>query len=291
MINRHFYTSKEYAESFSFQGYKSVELNDNGIWLLERPIPGTNYFDLMGCYPLTTFDRDDNFSYSGEAISMTMVSDIFSQPEISELSNQFDYVQFFKPHYYIDFSKEITFSDHHKYEIKRALKKGCIVKRVALSEVIEEWNSFYSNLISRHNITGIQTFHPKAFDAIKNSDKLVTFAVYHEDKPINLHICIIHNQYAYSHLNAASELSYKLGASYLVYDAFINYFKDNGYAAIDVGGGAGVNETSNGMTKFKQGFSNAEKDCYICGKVLNENVYNQLSKDKVGAFFPLYRAK
>jgi hypothetical protein len=63
---------------------------------------------------------------------------------------------------------------------------------------------------------------------------------------------------------------------------------------MDLGGGAGFGDDSNdGLSKFKRGWSNAERAVYLCGRIFDQAAYDSLAQQRtIGttAYFPAYRA-
>ena len=60
----------------------------------------------------------------------------------------------------------------------------------------------------------------------------------------------------------------------------------------DLGGAAGRgDDPSDGLAHFKRGWSTGTRPVYVCGRVLQSDVYCELSADDDGpAYFPRYRA-
>ena len=79
-------------------------------------------------------------------------------------------------------------------------------------------------------------------------------------------------------------------AAYAIYDHAIRLFGDR--KAVDFGGGVGLEDIpDDGLAGFKKGFSNRTETCFLCGKILDRNVYHELSlAHRDESFFPGYRA-
>tara|TARA_R110001592_G_scaffold56347_1_gene171874 strand:+ start:15658 stop:16662 length:1005 start_codon:yes stop_codon:yes gene_type:complete len=62
---------------------------------------------------------------------------------------------------------------------------------------------------------------------------------------------------------------------------------EEGYEIFNLGGGLGGQEDS--LFKFKASFSKDHRDFRLWRYIVDQKVYDTLSKDKVGSYFPLYR--
>jgi hypothetical protein len=81
-----------------------------------------------------------------------------------------------------------------------------------------------------------------------------------------------------------SEKGYKLGASFALFQTAIEYFR-NDLRWLNLG--AGVDE-EDGLTRFKRGWTSETRPAYLCGKILNREVYRELAIAG-NDFFPAYR--
>jgi lipid II:glycine glycyltransferase (peptidoglycan interpeptide bridge formation enzyme) len=180
------------------------------------------------------------------------------------------------------------FSSDHRTKINRA-RRNCDTRRIALAEHLDAWMALYNELIARHGITGIQAFSRDYFAKLCALEPMMVGA-FCDDQLVSAHLWLQHETHGYSHLVASNALGYAHRAAYAVYDESISYFKTIGITQIDFGGGAGSAQASAGLVQMKRGFSNTSAPAYLCGKILNRAVYNQLSAGKTGAYFPLYRA-
>jgi hypothetical protein len=61
---------------------------------------------------------------------------------------------------------------------------------------------------------------------------------------------------------------------------------------LDLGGGAGaVSDPSDGLCRFKRGWSTGVRPTYFCGRVFDQGRYAKLLRRRAAtAFFPAYRA-
>ncbi len=289
----HPYASSVYANSFG-SGYEPINMEKAGFYVLKRKIPGTEYYDAMGCYPLTIFEngvdieKDLKNLKSHKIISLVGVTDAFFCPEQESLKKQFDHVMPFKEHFINDLGIESEYSKHHRYEVRKA-QKLCKTKIIELSDYIKEWYQLYKMLIEKHSIKGIQAFTENYFSEIAKL-KPITVAAFINDELVSAHIWFEYKGYVYSHLAASSEAGYKSSASYAIYDYSLKMFREKGFKSVDIGAGAGVSDSSSGLTFLKKGFGNKSIMCYIYGKIIDKEIYEKLSKGKSSSYFPEYRA-
>lgn len=289
----HPYFSLDYANAF-LPDYKPYKLEHSGGYILQRPIVGTNYFDLMGCYPICPFPSaqamkaDFKKMADDGMISFTCVSDIFQNYQASELAEIFDLCKEYKEHYYYDIAIGGKYAKNHRYKVNRA-NRSVETKIINLKDYLDDWVNLYNILVKKHNITGIQNFSKEYFSALSKLENLVTIGAFIEDRLVATHLWIKNNSYLYNHLAASNEEGYDTRASYAIYDSTIKYFSDA--IAIDFGGGAGIDSASDGLTLFKQGFSNSSKKNYLFGKILLPEIYANLSnkRESKANFFPAYR--
>lgn len=288
----HPYATAAYAKAFGPE-YTPVHLEEAQTHILSRAIPGTAHSDAMGCYPLTPIaeeaDLEADFSGLRERglVSLVCVTDPFFRPPLAALEAAFDAARPYKEHFLHDFSQPRDYSKHHRYEVKRG-NADCETKIVPYTEYIAEWCVLYDALIARHGIKGVQAFSRDYFEALASLKPLMV-AAFTGGKMVSAHVWFTYKCYSYSHLAASTEEGYKLRGAYAVMDASLAHFAESGIKIVDLGAGAGVSSASAGLTAFKEGFSNARAQCYLCSKVLEVETYGHLSADKETAFFPAYR--
>jgi hypothetical protein len=178
-------------------------------------------------------------------------------------------------------------SKHHRQEIRRAMRR-CSVTRVALADSLEDWMTLYGGLIAGRAIAGPAAFSKGYFEALAKDANFVTFVAERDGTAVAMGIWFKYRQVAYNHLAASNTAGYAVGASYALYQSAIDYFCDAD--VLDLGGAAGVAEdATNGLFRFKRGFSNATMPTWLCGAVLDRAQYDALSAGKTSEFFPAYR--
>lgn len=286
------YLSEIYANAFAEFGIP-VRLESAGSWILQRSIPGTDYCDGMGLYPLMCckdwLKLKADFEELHNLVSFVCVVDPASAINWGDLLDvcSFGFVKVYKEHVVAN-PRSPSISKHHMYYAKRALEKVEVeVARRPLA-YFGDWCALYSELIERRAITGIQMFSYESFKWQFKTPGLVVFVAKYHGRVVGMHLWFEQGNVAYSHLAASSTEGYELMAAYALHKKAIEHFRDKGVGLLDLGAGAGVHGESNGLAWFKKGWSPDTRPAYLCGKVFKQNVYDALGNGD-GDFFPAYR--
>ena len=293
------YAHPSYAFSLSEFG-NPRELPRCGGWILERQIHGFPFKDGMGCYPLFCcrdwsklhLDLDD---LNNDLISLTLVTDPFGNYDISYLQKHFDLVKPFKKHFIANLNLPIEkiVSKHHRYYAKKALQSLQIELCLSPEDFLDEWIILYNNLIEKHNINGIRAFSRQSFSEQLVVPGIVIFRALYKGETIGARLVYIQDQVAYSHLSAFNPNGYNLRAGYGIDMELIRYLSINGLRYFDHGAGAGIiNNTQDGLSKFKKGWSTETRTAYLCGRIFDKKKYLEIttSKNIVNTkYFPAYR--
>jgi hypothetical protein len=98
---------------------------------------------------------------------------------------------------------------------------------------------------------------------------------------------------AYTHLSAFSPRGYELRAAYAVRLAAIEHLRANGALWINLAAGAGLkSDGEDGLSKFKRGWSTGTRTAYFCGRIFDQEKYEEIVKAKgivSTDYFPAYR--
>lgn len=294
------YASEGYAISLSEFGQPRFLPMSEG-WIQERPIQNSSQKDARAMYPLfscnkwTHLPQDlDVLQQDSGLVSLVIVTDPFGDYDEGLLHSCFpDLVRSFKRHYLVDMISPFQVSKHHRYYTRKSLEKVRVETCTNPVDLLDEWMALYGVLVSRHKITGIQTFSQRAFEQQLALPNVTAFCSLLGDRIIGMHLWIRGNDIAYSHLTAFHEEGYQLNASYALYSYAIDYFAGQ-VRWLDLGSGAGLEDNANdGLSKFKRGWSNAERNVYLCGRIFDRTAYDLLVQQhgiKPTTFFPAYRS-
>jgi hypothetical protein len=109
---------------------------------------------------------------------------------------------------------------------------------------------------------------------------------------LGAHLWYQQENVVYSHLAASTEQGYELNCSYAIYSAMIEYFRSK-VQWVDLGAGAGTTARQDGLSRFKAGWSNSTRPAYFCGRILNPERYDALTRElspNATNYFPAYRS-
>ena len=291
------YAHPAYPRALSEFG-EPVRLAESAGWLLRRAIGNTGSYDAMGSYPLFSCQDWSGLAADFEAlrddlVSVAMVPDPFGEYDVQLLRSCFDWVVDFKSHFIIDFEgPERNVSKHHRYYARKALRDIQIAICANPEDFLQDWILLYDCLIDRHGLKGIKAFSPQSFARQFQVPGLVIFRASTPDgQSVGAHLWYVQGDVAYSHLAAVNEWGYKFSSAYAIYDAAIEYFKGK-VRFMDIGSGAGSSSKDDGLTKFKEGWANGQKNAYFCGRILNPERYLDLletTNTQTSTYFPAYR--
>lgn len=296
------YLHPAYAGSLAEFGVPR-ELPRSKGWILERPIPGSDSFDAMGCYPLFTC-RDwsslekDLDELRGGAVSLSVVTDPFGVYTPDLLRRCFrDVVAPFKEHYVVDFRSGAVDSfvcDHHRRNARRALQEVEVERCPESGALAGEWSSLYINLIERHQIKGISAFSEESFKRQLRVPGMAIFRAMSRGETVGMTLWYVQGDVGYYHLGAYSQFGYELRASFALFWRALEYFAQQGVCLLNLGAGAGISsDGQDGLTRFKQGWSTGTRTAYFCGRVFDQSQYARLIKLRAATerkYFPAYRA-
>lgn len=291
------YLHPSYAESFNEVGTPILLPKSKG-WLIKRPVPTSEYFDAMGCYPLFLCENwnslhEDINNLEEELVSVALVTDPFAQISYEQLKEIFPVCYHYKDHYLTDFSVplEKTISKKTRKLSARALREVVVERCQEPSQYLDEWVDLYDVLKKRHNITGIRAFSRDSFTQLLGIPGLDLFIARMGDEIVGAEIIIRQGLFGYAHLVAVSELGYKHNASYALDWTILDYYADT-LRFLDQGSGAGLDNEENGLVQYKKRWATAKLPVYFCGKILNQHTYQELCDLKNNSetdYFPPYR--
>lgn len=293
------YLHPEYVRSFAEFG-RPRQLRQCGGWILERAIPGAGCSDAIGCYPLFACSewsllKSDLDALSGELVSLCLVTDPFGHYDEALLKMSFsDLVVPFKNHFVIDLTLPVerTVSKHHRYYARKALRTVEVECCSRPESVLDDWCRLYAKLICRHGLSGIKAFSRAAFEMQLQIPGMVVLRAVHRNTTVGAHLWYVQNGVAYSHLAAFDDQGYDLNAAYALYWTALQTFAAR-VRWLDIGAGAGAGEKAGqGLTFFKRGWATGTKTAYLCGRIFNRPVYDDLTRARCAGptdYFPAYR--
>ena len=268
------YLHRKYAESLSEFGQPVYLPNCEG-WILKRRIPGTEYYDAMGCYPLFMC-KDwsklhlDLESIKEEIICISIVTGPFVEPNKLDLKSCFaDVLIPFKKHYTTLLSQPIEgyASKHHLRYSSRSLRHIKVKQSLGTDRALADWNDIYSNLIKRHNLSGIHAFSTDSFKKQFKVPGLIIFTALCDNKTVGMILWYVQNKIGYYHLGAYTDLGYELRASFGLFRHSIEYFQEMGLTSLNLGSGAGIKASeADGLSRFKKGWSNEIRTSFFLRK-------------------------
>jgi hypothetical protein len=292
------YAHADYAASLA-EFAQPLHLERSDGWLLRRAIKGTPYCDAMGPYPLF-FCRnwgqlgEDLSGLTSDLVSVVLVTDPFADVDAVSLSGRFDRVVRFKEHYVaeLDQPREKFVRTSHRATARRALRSVAVEVCERPWDHLDDWLRLFANLSRRHSISGLRAFSRQAFETQLRIPGLVMFQASAGDEVVGLDLWYVQGDAAYGHLAAFSELGYKLRASYATKWTMLGYFSGR-VRRVDLTGPVGRSVSrSEGLAAFKSGWSTATRPVYLCGRILQPDLYEELSRRQRAAttdYFPAYR--
>jgi hypothetical protein len=295
------YLHEAYARSLAEFGTPRFLPHSKG-WILEREIRGSQYRDAMGCYPIFACQnwqllQNDVETLSNDIVALSVVTDPFGDYDEHLLRSVFpDRMQPFKEHYVVDLRRDLEsyVHPHHQRNARKA-KDALQLEQVAQPlDFLDDWTSLYEQLVRRHGITGISAFSRTSFAIQLQVPGLIAFRAVLDGKTEGMLLWYVQNTVAYYHLGAYSERGYDLRASFALFSHAIQYFQSTGLRWLNLGGAAGAGEsTTQGLGRFKKGWSTGVRTAYFCGRIIDPDSYDGLvagNPKSDGDYFPAYRA-
>jgi len=227
-----------------------------------------------------------------DLVSLILVADPFGDWTPAMLRRSFpDRALPFKQHFVVDLSNPVI-SPHHQRNIARARQ---VLHVEAVSDpptLLDQWAELYEYLIHRHGIDGIATFSRESFARQLAVPGLVALRAVRSGQVVGVTLWYVAGTVGYYHLGAYTDMGYRLGASFALFAHALEHFAADGLAWLSLGAGSGVKgDPSDGLSRFKRGWSTETRPAYFCGRILSPHVYSRLSGEHTAnSFFPAYRS-
>ncbi len=292
------YLSEKYIQSMSEFG-RPERLPRSGGFLLMRAIGGTDDSDAIGPYPLFCCTNwsglaGDLAELEGRVVSVVVVTDPFGPVDPGALASGFSHgLVRYKDHFVIDLEIPIEQSacSHHRRNARRALSRLTVEEIVEARRFLDTWCDLYSELVVRHRITGMSRFSRGTFEAQLEVRGLVAFrAADDRGSTVGMVLWYLQGEVAYYHLAAYSSAGYEEKASYALFWASAERLRGR-VRWLSLGAGAGATcDGSDGLTRFKKGWSSLVRPTYLGRHVAWPGRYAELCRDlPEDGFFPAYR--
>jgi hypothetical protein len=299
------YLSPRYAASVAASGTPRA-LARSGGWIIERPatVAGAPpIHDAMGSYPLFCCPRwsdleGDLAALAGEIVSLVVVTDPFGGYSEADLRACFpDLTAPYKEHFVADLSRPMdTFVSAHHRRYAHAAGRAVTVERCAAPlDWLDEWCALYEVLVRRHGITGIPAFSRAAFAAQLAVPGLELFRASADGATVGMVLWYRQGDVGYYHLAAYSQRGYELRASFPLFWRAFEHFTASGVRWLGLGAGASLagGQGSEGLVRFKRGWSTGTRRTYLCGRILHPLAYGRLVRERgvpaTTSYFPAYR--
>lgn len=298
-------TEKGMSSGYYHSGYATslcefgtpVYLPACNAWIIKRPIPGTSYYDAMGCYPLFCCQNwaaleSDIKSLKNDLVSLVLVTDPMANIDSVWLNNIFDHVYLYRHHFVVETGSPLhTFvSKSHQANARKALRKINVEKCENPVDRLDDWLHLFDVLASRHQIEGLRRFSADAFRQQLSLPGMVMFRSSYQQETVGLDLWYEQDNGAQGHLVAFNETGYKLSASYASKWAVLSHFNER-VRWINLGGGQSM-DGNDGLGFFKKGFANTTRPSWLCGKILQPDIYQELANFEINGrstYFPAYR--
>lgn len=293
------YASTAYAHAVAGAGEPLLLPRSQG-WLVQRPIRDSGWRDASGPYPLfscANWDAlgEDLEALAGGLVSVVLVADPFGDYAPDSLRRGFpDVMRPFKDHYVVDLSRDPTdfVAENHRRNARKALQAVTVTPCQPAEQWAAKWIALYRSLINRHHINGPAAFSDQSLAAQLRVPGLVAWRAEADGETVGMALWYVQGQVGYYHLAAYSDEGYRLRASFAIFWRALEYFAAGGLRWLNLGAGAGLQATEDGLTRFKRGWSTGTRTVYLCGRILDRAAYDTLVRAHTAgptAFFPAYR--
>ncbi len=299
------YQNTKYIESIS-ETVPPLSLSRSNGWLVPKIIPGSNEIDLSATNPFIICQNPDSLIHDFESLSDKYVALTVITNPIYEISKEIwssyfkDLFVPFKSHYLVEIEKyqfERTVSQHHRYYSRKALKEAAITLAEKPIDYLDDFYYLYQQLLVRHDVCASNALSKKMLAQQFNVPGVKMF-VARDDYGIQaISVWMQTQDVAFYHLAVSSETGYKKSFAYGTMKTAIDHFFGEGTRMLGLGGGNSIRTknkiaVNSGLQSFKAGWATLSTDVFLCGRILNPEIYNALTKSAVktdSQFFPLYR--
>lgn len=294
------YLSGRYVSSLEHIG-RPLALAGSGGWLLRRPVAGApGVTDACGPYPLLCCQDwhalEADLAGLTAAVSVVCVLDPMAEHEPKALERCFpDLLRPYKQHHVVDLSVPAPSrtSSHHRRNVARAARTLEVEVSTDPRAWAGDWARLYGHLGDRHGIEGAAAMQAASLQAQLEVPGTVALRALLGDHVVGMTVWYVHSSIAYYHLGASDPRGYEESASFGLFDRALARLAEDGVLWADLGGSAGVLDPgTDGLARFKRGWSTGTRTAYLGGRVLDRPAYVALSAavSPADGFFPAYRS-
>lgn len=278
-----------------------------------RPIEGTEYFDITSVYgyagpvysfienyettELIAFFRKSFLDFCKEQNIISVFSRLHPLIEQSNIIENLGEIVNLNKTVAIDLTKSAEeqrkeYRKSLKSELNQLRRKEIVVREATTKEEIDAFIAIYYETMDRVEATANYYFSKEYFYEFLNNqdfDAKLLIAV-KDNKVIAGAIFTLTDKIMQYHLAGTTEEYIRETPMKLILDEARLYGNGTSAENLHLGGGVGGHDDDS-LFRFKSGFSKDFKQFSVWKYIVNQAVYDELSKDKkVSGFFPLYRS-
>jgi len=294
------YLSPLYGQSFSEFG-EIITLPESGAQFIRREIT-SGLFDYIGVYPFVMCKNwqklhdELNSIRSEEDVSVVFVVDPFSAPDACDALADWEVCRKFKSHFVVNLEGDwlSRCNENCRRSIRTALSKNDVELVADNNKYVRIFFDMYSQQADRVDMPALQRLSLRAVEEQVNISGCDMFVSSVNDIITGVLIVYDISGWANSHLVATTDSGRKMMSTFALYEKCFSILKDRGRKNFNFGGAVGLtDDPSDGVFRFKSRWGgNAVLSC-IFGKILNYNIYEELTQQTLtmnNDFFPAYRA-
>jgi Acetyltransferase (GNAT) domain len=268
--------------------------------LIVREIGQEGRQDAVGPYPIFScpdwsgLDRDLS-ELASDLVSVAIVADPFGGWTEDLLRRAFPEVLLrFKEHYVVRLGTDPLAHVHPHHRRNVSLGRRAVEVDVVsdLEAFAPDWEALYRDLVARHEIVGPAAFSARSLAAQLLVPGMVALRARRAAETVGACLWYEQGDVAYYHLAAYAPAGYELRASYALFARAFELFAERGLAWASLGAGAGSSaDPSDGLSRFKRGWSTGTRVAWFGGRILQPDVYDRLARavPSAGHWFPSYR--
>jgi transposase-like protein len=264
--------SEAYARAFDEPGVRPLRVAAWGTHVLVRD-GRKGALQATGVRPYAALDPEcdvaaglDELRAAG-VVAVSLITDPLWCPEPDVLDAAFTVCRPFKTSYYVDReSAPVHIAKRHRNMVNRARRAG-EVRELALADHLDRWLELYAGNVAERRIP--QPFGASYFQHLaREVDGVRTVAVVVDDELAAMTLWVRHDDILYFYDGASSATGFATSAAYAAFAHVVETATDCRY--VFLGGSADFHDDpTDGLAKFKRGFSNASTLSHLCSATLS----------------------